>query len=96
MYSYSISPCVLHALSISISFIWLYNSIWQRILIMKLLILQLFPAFYHFTLLVQMLSSGSCSQTPSICVLWDTKFHVHTKRGEIISILISCFLSLCL
>jgi hypothetical protein len=64
---------------------WLYhpNNVWWCTQVMKLLIMQSFPAFCHFVPPTSIFTSASCSQTLLIYVLplvWQTKFHTHTKR----------------
>jgi hypothetical protein len=51
------------------------------------------PPITHFSW-IQIFSSAPCSQTSSICVLplmWDTKFHTHTKQRIIIVMYILIF-----
>jgi hypothetical protein len=60
------------------------SSVWWRLQIIELFIMEPTP-FCHFNWLVQIFSAP-CSHTPSVYVLslmWETKFHAHTKTGKV-------------
>jgi hypothetical protein len=61
------------------SFIFPRNKIWRRVLIVKLIIIQILVSFSLF----QIFSLTPCSQTPQIdilCLTQKNKFHTHTKQ----------------
>jgi len=73
--------CLLH--SVPISSPWFNNchSVWWRVQIVVLLIMQVFSAFCSFlSFLCPEFFSSLCSQTTSVSLLpvrWETKFHMY-------------------
>jgi hypothetical protein len=69
LYSFSFSPCMLHAVAISSSLIWPFLSYLAKNISYEAPHYAVFCIFLSFHLsLVNILFSASCSQTPTICI----------------------------